>query len=142
MAYIIEWVAKEAMTKKKPLRNIDNLYGIIDLMFILENYKDRSSAKKRWLRLVSEWGQNVTPHTTPNFWVKYEIHHNHMDFCTMTDFLDKILPKLSGPVAETIKKARSTSATLVATGSQMAVDLTMANAASTSSAPASVRQLV
>ncbi|KAJ3041128.1 hypothetical protein HDV00_009842 [Rhizophlyctis rosea] len=65
-----------------------------------------------------------------------------MDFCSINDFLQHILPHVNGPVAHTIKQARGHTATLVSTGSPLAVDITEQNAISAENASEQVRSIV
>jgi hypothetical protein len=65
-----------------------------------------------------------------------------MDFCTLVDFLDYVLPHITGPIATVIKKVRGRTATLVSTGSSMATALVDANAQSIQDAPEGVRKVV
>ena len=103
------------------------LFGIVDMMFCIGDFCERKVASKAWARLKANpppsWGG------VP-FWVENTAHSNQMDFCSIGDFLDKVLPHVGGSVAEIIKQARGVTATLVATGSRMAIALTEANAES------------
>jgi hypothetical protein len=65
-----------------------------------------------------------------------------MDFCTLTDFLDHVLPHMTGSIATVIKEARGRTATLVSTGSSMATALVNANADSVANASDDVRRVV
>jgi len=65
-----------------------------------------------------------------------------MDFCTLTDFFDHILPHIRGKVAQTINKARGQIATLVGTGSTMAVDITATNRQAAETTHEQVRRVV
>ena len=37
------------------------------------------------------------------FWVERDVHKKPMDFCSIGDFLDNVLPHVGGSVAEIIK---------------------------------------
>jgi hypothetical protein len=65
-----------------------------------------------------------------------------MDFCTIANFFDLILPHMTGPIVDCIREARARTATLVSTGSDMAVALTEANAESARNAPEAIRNAV
>ena len=76
------------------------------------------------------------------FWVETTAHSQKMDFCTLADFLDHLLPHVTGPLAASIKLARSRTSTLVGTGSDLAIQMTVANAESVQNATEPVRNMV
>ena len=55
------------------------------------------------------------------FWVETTAHSQKMDFCTLADFLDHLLPHVTGPLAASIKLARGRTATLVSDIGPLAV---------------------
>src|SRR5215217_4542942 len=86
--------------------------------------------------------QNTAGSRSREFYVTFECYSNLMDFCTLTDFFDHILPHIRGKVAQTINKARGQIATLVGTGSTMAVDITATNRQAAETTHEQVRRVV
>jgi len=119
-----------------PLRTMlvdgQSVYGVVDLMDCVGDYKDRKSAKDTWGRLRGEVDADYSLFKGPN----------RVDFCTISDFLDHILPHVGGKVAKTIRLARSRTATAVATGSTLAIAMTQSNAEAIADAPEPIRQTV
>ena len=70
-------------------------------MSCVGDYKDRMSAKCSYRHFSLEVGASCTIFRGSN----------RMDFISLTDFLDFVLPHVSGPLASTIKLARSKAAT-------------------------------
>ena len=115
------------------------MFGVVDMMVCIGTYKSRASASNTWRLLRG------TPHIElggVTFWVESTEHSNKMDFCTIADFLDHVLPHVTGELATSIKVARSRTSTLVGTGSDMAIRLTEINARSVMTADQSVRNMV
>jgi len=117
-------------------------YGIADMMFTLGDYRSRKGASESW---------RVLKRTLPNgfggvrqepFWFDETVNFNPMDFCTLRDFLDHILPHISGSLAGKIVMARSRVATAVGVGSSLAIAITEANAESATQAPTTIRDMV
>ena len=140
------------------------LFGVVDLMRALGNYKTRDDAKYAWHYrkkgveylnalmandLLTQSGEcnrkGKQPAACPQetgIVHQMTVGGNSMDFCTITDFLEYVLPHVTGPVATCIRDARRKTATLVATGSAMASALVEANAEAIENASEDVRRIV
>jgi|SRR5215217_103901 len=144
LVYCMEWAKREAVKKGTVIRHANHpekgsTFGVIDLMNVFGNYKTRKTATDQWLkykRLRDTPNGSIQNH---RFVVPIQHKGRVMDHCTISDFFDKVLPHITGPVADAIKRARSNTATLVSTGSQMAVDQTRANAESVMNAGADIQ---
>ena len=128
------------------------LFGVVDMMFAVGDYYARKNAKDVWYKWKRSFenantaasGSRVNTtdgNTGVRFWVEGDFYGKTMDFCSIADFLANVLPHIGGPVADTIKKARGFAATLVSTGSKMAVALTEANAESSRTAAPEIAAL-
>lgn len=113
------------------------LLGVADMMFAVGSYGTRRDAVRSWRRLRDrEQGGTICPRV-----VTATVNSNDMDFCTIADFLDYILPHVNGDTAEAIRLARSRTATAVSTGSSLAVALTHANADAIAAGPSQLQQV-
>jgi len=148
LVYCMEWAKREAERKRTVIRQAAHpvkgcVFGIADLLNVFGNYKNRKLAADQWIKLKQRHprlqGGGAESGT---FYVISQFQGKPMDHCTIPDFFDNVLPHITGPVADAIKRARSTTATLVSTGSQMAVDQTRANAISVMNAGADVQMAV
>src|SRR5215217_944213 len=123
LVYCMEWAKREAVKKGTVIRHANHpekgsTFGVIDLMNVFGNYKTRKTATDQWLkykRLRDTPNGSIQNH---RFVVPIQHKGRVMDHCTISDFFDKVLPHITGPVADAIKRARSNTATLVSTGSQ------------------------
>ncbi len=122
--------------------------GVVDLMFTLGDHEKRTSAYQQWNRIKQSnpltKSKGVTPSESSDndIVVSKKIYSNSMDFCTLVDFYDHILPHITGPIPEIIREARGRTATLVATGSKMATALVKANAEAIEEASDAIRHIV
>ena len=119
-----------------------SMFGVVDMMFCVGSYNSRESASTVWRVLRSTSEHRVRRLAGGVFWVETTAHSQKMDFCTLADFLDHLLPHVTGPLAASIKLARSRTSTLVGTGSDLAIQMTVANAESVQNATEPVRNMV
>ena len=146
LVYCMEWAKREAERKKMIVHQTEHpnrglVVGIVDLMNLFGGYNQRDTAATQWrkIKIRNTARPFGSGDSLPDFHVKYKVNNNWMDHCTIPDFFDKVLSHITGPVADAIKRARSNTATLVFTGSQMAVDQTRANAESVMNAGADIQ---
>ena len=118
-----------------------SVFGIVDMMNAVGEYKSRKYASDVWRKLKSSLSKH-SDQKSEGFWLERTVHAQIMDFCTINDFLDNVLPHITGTVAEVIKLARSRTATLVSTGSDMAIALTEHNAERLGEASSSIQATV
>lgn len=145
MTYLAQWVQDEAKRKNTLVRQQGTKHlGVVDLMYIFGDYNNRETASTQWRKLKAK---SVTRPSgsgpeSRGFYVSYEFQGKPMDHCTISDFLDHVLPHITGRTADILRRARSATATLVSTGSQMAIDLTNHNAQSIQNAPKEIANVV
>lgn len=148
--YCLDWMQRKIAianaTKSDPraytrLREISHnggtLFGIADMMNAIGDYKSRDDASRNWRRIRERNTRTLCPGVV----VSSKVEAKDMDFCTISDFLDHILPHVNGDTAESIRLARSRTATAVSTGSSLAIALTQSNAAAIAAGPSELRQM-
>lgn len=113
LTYCLEWASVEAKRKNKTVNTHDHpdkgiVYGIVDLMEIFGEYTNRDSAVRSW----TGFRRKMTPHVkgggsnSRKFYVTFECFSNPMDFCTLTDFFNNVIPHMRGNIARTINSTR------------------------------------
>jgi hypothetical protein len=136
VGYCIDFFEKLAGARGLSIRTEEHggqtKYSAVDLIYCVGEYKDRASAKNSWSHHREEVDESFIIFRGAN----------RMDFISLSDFLDHVLPHVTGSLASTIKLARSRVATAVGVGSSLAIALTEANAESSASAPEHIRKIV
>lgn len=129
-----------------------DVFGVADLMYALGDYPTRKDASKAWTYRKSLKSEKQTNNLhesfgqgSPNdgsFAIQREIKQQIMDFCTINDFYENVLPHLTGPIAHCIREARSRTATIATKRSDKLAALMVANEEALQNAPEDIRKIV
>jgi len=148
MAYCLEWALAETKRKKKTLNvrthpEKGKVYGIVDMIGTFGDSLNRNSDKSFWQRLRERAPVHFAPVSeSREFYVTMDYFAKPMDFCTLTDFLDHVIPHMRGNVAQIINAARGQVATLVGTGSESVLGITAINREAAENAPEHIRNTI
>lgn len=134
LGYCIQWAeGKLTSCEGSGLRqmhfpDLGSWYSVVDLMFAFGTYNGRRSARCTWANLKRTPPRSfLILRKNEQFWRSIQCPGGAVDYCSLEDFLDRVLLHLSGDLAEEMKIHRSRIATLVSTGSSLVATINANN---------------